>query len=69
MATKDFRVALSHAINRDQIKERVFLGLGEARQGVPRAVASVLPGQGVRPEVHRVQAATRPTRCSTRLGL
>ena len=27
-------VALSLAINRDQIKESVFLGLGEARQGV-----------------------------------
>ena len=35
MATKEFRVALSQAINRDQIKESVFLGLGEARQGVP----------------------------------
>ena len=56
MATKDFRVALSLAINRDQIKESVFLGLGEARQGVPRAVASVLPGRRVRAEVHRVQA-------------
>ena len=35
MATKEFRVALSHAINRDQIKESVFLGLGEARPGRP----------------------------------
>ena len=33
MASKNFRVALSHAINRDQIKESAFLGLGEARQG------------------------------------
>src|SRR5262249_9539365 len=35
MATRDFRIALSHAINRDQIKESAFLGLGEARQGRP----------------------------------
>ena len=34
MAEKDFRRALSLAINRDQIKESVFLGLGEARQSI-----------------------------------
>jgi peptide/nickel transport system substrate-binding protein len=44
MATKDFRVALSHAINRDQIKESVFLGLGEARQGVPAPWHPYFPG-------------------------
>jgi len=44
MATKDFRVALSHAINRDQIKESVFLGLGEARQGVPSPGHPYYPG-------------------------
>jgi peptide/nickel transport system substrate-binding protein len=43
-ATKDFRVALSHAINRDQIKESVFLGLGEARQGVPAPWHPYFPG-------------------------
>src|SRR5256886_3909577 len=35
MATKEFRVALSEAINRDQIKESGFLGLGEAPPSVP----------------------------------
>jgi peptide/nickel transport system substrate-binding protein len=44
MATKDFRVALSHAINRDQIKESAFLGLGEARQGVPAPWHPYFPG-------------------------
>ena len=43
-ATKDFRVALSHAINRDQIKESVFLGLGEPRQGVPAPWHPYFPG-------------------------
>lgn len=45
MATRDFRVALSLAINRDQIKESVFLGLGEPRQGVPAPWHPYFPGQ------------------------
>jgi len=44
MATKNFRIALSLAINRDQIKESVFLGLGEARQGVPAPWHPYFPG-------------------------
>jgi peptide/nickel transport system substrate-binding protein len=44
MANKDFRIALSYAINRDQIKESVFLGLGEARQGVPAPWHPYFPG-------------------------
>jgi peptide/nickel transport system substrate-binding protein len=44
LATKDFRIALSEAINRDQIKESVFLGLGEARQGVPPPGHPFYPG-------------------------
>jgi peptide/nickel transport system substrate-binding protein len=44
LATKDFRVALSYAINRNQIKESVFLGLGEARQGVPAPWHPYFPG-------------------------
>ena len=44
MATKEFRIALSHAINRDQIRESVFLGLGEARQGVPAPWHPYFPG-------------------------
>ena len=47
MATKEFRVALSHAVNRDQIKESVFLGLGEARQGVPPPGHPYYPGDQV----------------------
>jgi peptide/nickel transport system substrate-binding protein len=44
LATKEFRIALSHAINRDQIKESVFLGLGEPRQGVPAPWHPYFPG-------------------------
>ena len=44
MADKDFRVAMSLAINRDQIKESVFLGLGEPRQGVPAPSHPYYPG-------------------------
>ncbi len=45
MAMKDFRVAMSHAVNRDQIKESAFLGLGEARQGVPAPWHPYFPGE------------------------
>ncbi|HEY2616930.1 MAG TPA: ABC transporter substrate-binding protein [Acetobacteraceae bacterium] len=45
MATHDFRVALSYAINRDEIKESVFLGLGEARQAVPAPSHPYYPGK------------------------
>ena len=45
LATLDFRIAMSLAINRDQIKESVFLGLGEARQGVPAPWHPYFPGK------------------------
>ncbi len=45
MANKDFRIALSLAINRDEIKESVFLGLGEARQAVPAPWHPYFPGK------------------------
>ena len=45
MATKEFRIALSYAINRDEIKESVFLGLGEARQAVPAPEHPYFPGK------------------------
>jgi peptide/nickel transport system substrate-binding protein len=45
IAMQDFRVALSVAINRDEIRESVFLGLGEARQGVPAPAHPYFPGQ------------------------
>ena len=41
---KDFRIALSHAIDRDSIKELAFYGLGEARQGVPAPFHPYYPG-------------------------
>ncbi|MCC7045787.1 MAG: ABC transporter substrate-binding protein [Alphaproteobacteria bacterium] len=44
LASKEFRIAMSLAINREQIKESVFLGLGEARQGVPAPWHPYYPG-------------------------
>jgi len=44
LRNKDFRVALSYAINRDEIKESAFLGLGEARQPVAAPWHPYYPG-------------------------
>lgn len=44
LRNKDFRIALSHAIDREAIKELAFLGLGEARQGVPAPNHPYYPG-------------------------
>jgi len=41
---RDFRIALSHAIDRDAIKELAFFGIGEARQGVPAPFHPYYPG-------------------------
>ena len=44
LQNKDFRIALSYAIDREAIKELAFLGLGEARQGVPAPFHPYYPG-------------------------
>ncbi len=44
LRTKDIRIALSYAIDRDAIKELAFLGIGEARQGVPAPFHPYYPG-------------------------
>ncbi len=41
---KQFRIALSHAIDRDSIKELAFFGLGEARQLNPSKSNQILDG-------------------------
>ncbi|MGI9332974.1 MAG: ABC transporter substrate-binding protein [Gammaproteobacteria bacterium] len=41
---KNFRIALSHAIDREAIKELAFFGLGESRQGVPAPFHPYYPG-------------------------
>jgi peptide/nickel transport system substrate-binding protein len=43
-ANKDFRIAMSYAINREQIHQSAFLGTGEARQGVPKKGHPYYPG-------------------------
>jgi len=44
LRTKDFRIAMSYAIDREAIKELAFLGMGEARQGVPAPFHPYYPG-------------------------
>ena len=44
LRNKNFRIALSHSIDRDAIKELAFLGIGEARQGVPAPFHPFYPG-------------------------
>jgi len=44
MANKDFRIAMSYAINRKQIQEAAFLGTGEPRQSTPKKGHPYYPG-------------------------
>ena len=44
LANKDFRIAMSYAINRKQIQESAFLGTGEPRQPVPKKGHPYYPG-------------------------
>ena len=44
LQNRDFRIALSHAIDREAIKELAFLGIGEARQPVPAPHHPFYPG-------------------------
>ncbi|HMB21194.1 MAG TPA: ABC transporter substrate-binding protein, partial [Anaerolineales bacterium] len=57
LQAKDFRVALSYAINRDEIKESVFMGLGEARQPVPAPWHPYYPGDDVAHKYTQYDAA------------
>jgi peptide/nickel transport system substrate-binding protein len=44
LQNKDFRIAMSYAIDREAIKELAFLGIGEARQPVPAPNHPYYPG-------------------------
>ncbi|MEZ4865948.1 MAG: ABC transporter substrate-binding protein [Caldilineaceae bacterium] len=44
LTNKDFRIALSYAIDREEINESAFLGLGQARQLVPPSDSPLYPG-------------------------
>ena len=44
LRNRDFRIAMSYAINRNQIKESAFLGLGEPRQPVAAPWSPYYPG-------------------------
>ena len=47
ITNRDFRIALSHAINRSEINEISFLGLGISRQAVPAPGHPDYPGDAV----------------------
>jgi peptide/nickel transport system substrate-binding protein len=47
MQTRDFRVALSYAIDRSQIQDAAFLGLGEPRNAVAPPTSPFYPGDEV----------------------
>ncbi|CAG0933762.1 Periplasmic alpha-galactoside-binding protein [Thermoflexales bacterium] len=47
MQNRDFRIAMSHAIDRSQIQESAFLGLGEPRQAVAAPWHPYYPGDEV----------------------
>jgi peptide/nickel transport system substrate-binding protein len=47
MQNKDFRIALSHAIDRSQIQESAFMGLGEPRTAVAAPWHPYFPGDEV----------------------
>ena len=44
LQNRDFRIGLSHAINRDAINDLVYLGTGQARQGAPPPDNPYYPG-------------------------
>ena len=44
LRNRDFRIGLSHAINRDAINDLVYLGTGQARQGAPPPDNPYYPG-------------------------
>ncbi|MBM3470099.1 MAG: ABC transporter substrate-binding protein [Armatimonadetes bacterium] len=58
---RDFRIAMSLAINRNEIKESAFLGLGEARQPVAAPWHPYYPGDAVAKKYteHRPDEANR----------
>ena len=47
MQNRDFRIALSHAINRKRLQESAFLGLGEPRNAVAAPWHPYFPGDEV----------------------
>src|SRR5256712_2379282 len=64
MATREFRIALSEAINRDHIKESVFLGLGESPQRVTSSSHPYHPGD----QYARKYTQYNPDRANKTLG-
>ena len=64
-ANKDFRIAMSYAINRKQINESAFLGTGEPRQARSEEGPPLLPRATSTPSSTPSRTRRRPTGCST----
>ena len=62
---KDFRIALSYAIDREAIKQSAFLGLGEARQAVPAPFHPYYPGDEYAFKYTEHRSRYRPMPCWT----
>jgi peptide/nickel transport system substrate-binding protein len=65
LANRDFRIALSIGINRDEIRESAFLGLGEIRQPVPAPWHPYYPGDEAALNGTPNSTSKRPTASST----
>ena len=66
--TRDFRRALSLGIDRDQLNETFWVGVGTPGSIAPAESAAVQPGTGVAARSGRPSTSSRPMRSSTSSG-
>ena len=66
LTNADFRRALSLGIDRDQLNETFWLGVGTPGSTAPAESAAAEPGPGMAQQVVDATIRPRPTRCSTR---
>ena len=69
LTNADFRRALSLGIDRNQLNETFWLGVGTPGSAAPGESMPLNPGPGVAHQVVDARSRARPTRCSTRIGL
>ena len=67
-ATREFRIALSHGIDRDADQRDVRAGARPDRVGGAGRADALLPGPGVQDAPHAPTTSRRRTRCSTSSG-
>ena len=68
LTNADFRRALSLGIDRDQLNETFWLGVGTPGSPAPGETHAAKSRPGVAQEVVDARRRRRPTRCSTRSG-